>query len=233
MKNMCLLSWPTREHARLIARTPSIEGYTRSTIPYPTNMKTLIPVQYLPNSHINPYKPSVLFEGQGQTVQTQTRRRLVRVFTVCLQNILFKIEYKLKDTANTTKIGNGLVLLIEVGKSIRLNWVKNGCRWRLRPLLWTRIHDCANISYVRPFISWGKLSACEKTVKRHSSYFPCYMGIMYIIWLLRNGISAELNASFSDRCMSVVFCVYYTTSSFSYLKELCFDQSLASHFYWL
>ena len=41
---------------------------------------------------INPYKPIVLFVGHRQTVQTQTsrrkKRRLIRVSTVYVQNIL-------------------------------------------------------------------------------------------------------------------------------------------------
>ena len=43
---------------------------------------------------INPYKPRVPFVGYRQTVQTQIRRRrrLIRVFTVCLQEFLFEIE---------------------------------------------------------------------------------------------------------------------------------------------
>ena len=45
-----------------------------------------------------PYKPSVLFVRHRQTVQTQIRRRrtqrLIRVFTVCLQNILLKLWIK-------------------------------------------------------------------------------------------------------------------------------------------
>ena len=37
---------------------------------------------------VNPYKPSVLFVGHSQTVQTQTRHRrkqsLIKVSTICL-----------------------------------------------------------------------------------------------------------------------------------------------------
>ena len=53
---------------------------------------------------INPYKPSVLsfFVGHRQTVQTQIRRqitwRLIRVSTVCLQNVLFKFNEKCHPT---------------------------------------------------------------------------------------------------------------------------------------
>ena len=43
---------------------------------------------------LNPYKLSVLFVGQRQTLQTQIRRqrmrRLIRVSSVCLQNVLPK-----------------------------------------------------------------------------------------------------------------------------------------------
>ena len=42
---------------------------------------------------LNPYKPSVLFEGHWQTVQTQIRYhktwRLISISTVCLKNVLF------------------------------------------------------------------------------------------------------------------------------------------------
>ena len=66
--------------------------------------------------------------GHRQTVQSQTRRHrtrhLVRFFTVYFKNVLLKFEQKIKIPANTPKIGNGLVLLIEVGKCIRLKWVK-------------------------------------------------------------------------------------------------------------
>ena len=45
---------------------------------------------------LNPYKPSVVFIGHRQTVQSQIRRRrtrrLIRVFTVCWQEYLFEIE---------------------------------------------------------------------------------------------------------------------------------------------
>ena len=49
-------------------------------------------------SVLNPYKPRVLFVGHRQTVQTQIRRRrtprLIRVYIVCLQNVLSKIKKK-------------------------------------------------------------------------------------------------------------------------------------------
>ena len=45
--------------------------------------------------------------------------------TVCLQNVLLEFgEKKEKIPPNTLKIGNGLFLLIRVGKSIWLKWVK-------------------------------------------------------------------------------------------------------------
>ena len=44
----------------------------------------------------NPYKPSVLFVGHMQTTQTQIRHhrgwRLIRVSTVCLENVLLKLN---------------------------------------------------------------------------------------------------------------------------------------------
>ena len=49
---------------------------------------------------INPTKPSDLFVGHRQTVQTKIRRRrmrrLIRVSTVCLQKIILNFKYKLK-----------------------------------------------------------------------------------------------------------------------------------------
>ena len=43
---------------------------------------------------ISPFRPSVLFVGHKRTVQTQIRhhrtRRLIRVSTLCLHNVLFK-----------------------------------------------------------------------------------------------------------------------------------------------
>ena len=47
--------------------------------------------------------------------------------TVCLQNVLLKFEEKKsKIPPNTPKIGNGLILLIRVRKSIGLKWLNNG-----------------------------------------------------------------------------------------------------------
>ena len=71
---------------------------------------------------LNPFKPSVLFMGHRQT---QTMHQcLIRTFTVCSQNFLLKFEKKWKIPPNIPKIGNGLVLLIKVGKSTMLKWVK-------------------------------------------------------------------------------------------------------------
>ena len=55
------------------------------------------PIKYLYKIAIlNPYKPSVLYVGYRQTVQTQIRRhikrRLIRVCAVFLQNVQFKLE---------------------------------------------------------------------------------------------------------------------------------------------
>ena len=80
-------------------------------------------------TNVNPYKPSVSFFGQRQTVQTQIRRprarRLIRVFTVCWQEFLSKIEQKWKSTPDTLKIRNGLIQLIRMEKPTRQIWVKN------------------------------------------------------------------------------------------------------------
>ena len=55
--------------------------------------------------------------GHRQTAQTQIRCqitwRLIRVSTVCLRNVLLKFNEK--KTPNNPKIGNELVLLIEMG----------------------------------------------------------------------------------------------------------------------
>ena len=79
---------------------------------------------------VNAYKPSILFLGHRQTTQTEIRRRrmrmhrLIRVSTVCLQNVLLKFEKNGKYGPTTLKNGNGLVQLIRVGNSIRLKCVK-------------------------------------------------------------------------------------------------------------
>ena len=76
----------------------------------------------------NAYKPSVLLIGHMQTVQTQIRLRimrcLIRIFTICLRNVLIKIWKKMKIPPNFPKIGHELALLISVGKSIRIERVK-------------------------------------------------------------------------------------------------------------
>ena len=73
---------------------------------------------------LNPYKPSVLFVLRTQIVQTNTRRRrtrgLIRVSTVCLQNVLLKFEYKWKIPPNIPYSRTWLFQLITVGNSIRL-----------------------------------------------------------------------------------------------------------------
>ena len=66
------------------------------------------------NMSVNPYKPSVLFVGHGQTVQTHIRRRimrrLIRVFTVYIHNVLLKInKHEKKIPRNKPENGNGLV----------------------------------------------------------------------------------------------------------------------------
>ena len=71
----------------------------------------------------NPYKPCILFVGHRQTMQNHIRRRkfrrLIRFSTVCKQKFPLKLTI--------LKLENGLVLLIEVGKSVRLKWVKHPC----------------------------------------------------------------------------------------------------------
>ena len=73
---------------------------------------------------VNPYKPSILFVGHRQTVQTQISRRitlcLIRVFTVCLQNILCTFELIWKIPPSTPKIRNRLALSMWIGKFIGL-----------------------------------------------------------------------------------------------------------------
>ena len=62
---------------------------------------------------INPYKPSVPFLGHWQTVQIQIRRRrtrrLIRVFTVCLQD--FYSKYNKNEKVHQTP------LQLEMGSS--------------------------------------------------------------------------------------------------------------------
>ena len=79
--------------------------------------------------YINPYKPSIIFIGHRQTVWTKIRHFmmwcLIRIFTVCLQNFLLKFGKGQKIPPNTPKIGNGLTLLIRIGKSFQLKWIKS------------------------------------------------------------------------------------------------------------
>ena len=70
------------------------------------------------------------FVGHRPTMQTQIRIRWIRcligVFTDCLLNVLLKFAHKnWKIPLNTPTVGNKLVLLIRVGKSIQLKWVKH------------------------------------------------------------------------------------------------------------
>ena len=78
---------------------------------------------------INPYKLSLLFVGHRQTVQTKIscriKLRLIKVFTVCLKNILCTFELIRKITPSTPKIWNRLDLSIWMGKFIHLKWVNN------------------------------------------------------------------------------------------------------------
>ena len=53
-----------------------------------------------------------------------SKRCLIRVNTVCLQEFLFKNEIIMKNTPDTTKIGNGLIQLIWMDGSTRQMWVK-------------------------------------------------------------------------------------------------------------
>ena len=66
--------------------------------------------------------------GHRQTVQTQIRnrrlRRLIRVSTVYLQNVLSNLKKKnMKIPPNNPENRNGRVQLIRLGNSIRLKWV--------------------------------------------------------------------------------------------------------------
>ena len=82
----------------------------------------------------NPYQPSIFFVGHMQTVQTQIRCHdaMSDQDLHCLQNVcclfwfFFEREKKERILSNTLKIRNKPVLLIMVGKSIRLKWVKVG-----------------------------------------------------------------------------------------------------------
>ena len=64
-------------------------------------------------------------------------RRLIRVFTVCLQEFLSKYDRNEKSTSDTPEMKNGLVQLIRMGKSIRQIWVKHfkSCLLCLHPVL--------------------------------------------------------------------------------------------------
>ena len=53
-------------------------------------------MSFIVGQYFNPYKPDVIFVGLRQTVQTQIRRsttlRLIRISTVCLQNVLLECD---------------------------------------------------------------------------------------------------------------------------------------------
>ena len=68
----------------------------------------------------NCYTAHKRFYGTKATVQTQITPLII--FTVWVQNALIKLGENEKYHP-TPKIGNGLVLLISVGKSIRLKWL--------------------------------------------------------------------------------------------------------------
>ena len=82
-------------------------------------------------ANFNPLMPSVPFWGPWQTVQNTAAQirwcrmwHLIRVYTVCSQKFLFKIEKKKeKSTPHTPKIGNGFAQLIKMDKSIGQTWV--------------------------------------------------------------------------------------------------------------
>ena len=72
------------------------------------HISSTIPVYIAIKNHINPYKPSVLFVEQWQTVQTKIgrrrTRRLIRISTICLHRLQTELKYP-------SKIG---VVLLEV-----------------------------------------------------------------------------------------------------------------------
>ena len=56
------------------------------------------PVSETQGERFNPYKPGIPFVAHRQTVQTLIRRRimrrLIKVFTICLQEFQLQIEQK-------------------------------------------------------------------------------------------------------------------------------------------
>ena len=153
--------------------------------------------------HVNPFKPSVLFVGYRQTVPNQIRRskmwRLIRFSTVCLQNsVSFKIWIKMKIPTNTPNIGNGLVLLIEVGKSIRLKWVNLPSMQRVK-LFWywflDAIHyESSSVLRVLKVLLIALSETCsvaqpEKTFGKHSKWGR---QLFYWNWLTFENIILKL-----------------------------------------
>ena len=60
---------------------------------------------FFSNNAINPHKPNILFVGHRKTVQSKIRpsrtRYLIRVSTVCLQNVLLKFRKSMEMLSNT------------------------------------------------------------------------------------------------------------------------------------
>ena len=62
--------------------------------------------------------------GKQRRPRSDATFYLIRVSTVCSQNVLLEQKWK-KNSPNIPKIWNRLVLLIEIGKFIRLKWVNH------------------------------------------------------------------------------------------------------------
>ena len=95
-------------HVAIMARMGNINQSFLIIFQLCKKIKTKYDIQKDRNLEIKPYKPSVLFVGHVQTVQTQIRcrstLRLISVSTVCLHNFLLKLDLKRKLPTNTPKI---------------------------------------------------------------------------------------------------------------------------------
>ena len=113
---------------------------------------------------VNPYKPSVPFLGHRQTVQTQIRcrrtRHLIRVYTVCLQEILLKMKSKYKKMHQTP-------LNSEMDSSSWYGWtvplVMYGLKWQLTVIIfWSFQGKTKDGSQTPEYGVWHKTAKVDR-----------------------------------------------------------------------
>ena len=89
-------------------------------------------------------------------------RSLIWVPTVCLQNVLLKLEKKENIPHNNSKIGNEVLLLVKVGMFIQLKWIKHH---------YLRADTCIQLSRAANNLKFGpSLHLCPYTESLLFSY---------------------------------------------------------------